>query len=165
MKKYIIFFISLFPVFCFGQIPCEELNATGTSTGLNFSSEFDGQIDSWISYDYSGLIIGQSDGNDHSVSLVNENGTFGIESFMSSIHWDSNVCHLFFTWNGLTWAGSPIEDPFSWPLSMESNHLQDNKKVIKRYDFFGNQIIGEPKTPFIKVYDDGSVEKILIIKK
>ena len=32
-------------------------------------------------------------------------------------------------------------------------------------DFLGNEIKGNSTIPFIKIFDDGSVEKVLIIEK
>lgn len=39
-----------------------------------------------------------------------------------------------------------------------------NRKLIKRIDFLGRKIKPNPNTPFIEIYDDGSIEKKIIIE-
>ena len=164
MKTYIIYFIYLLPFFCYCQIPCEELNATGTSNGLNFTLVFNGQIDNWISYSVNEEILNyQNNNNNHSVTLVNEDGS-SIDSFITCIYWENDVCCILFSWNGLTWSGTPTSG-IEFPLSIESINSINKKKLIKMIDFLGNEIKGNSTIPFIKIFDDGSVEKVLIIEK
>ena len=42
--------------------------------------------------------------------------------------------------------------------------IERNKKLLKTLDFLGREIIPMPNTPFIEIYDDGSVEKKMVIK-
>ena len=39
-----------------------------------------------------------------------------------------------------------------------------NRKLIKRIDFLGRKIKPNPNTPFIEIYDDGSIEKKIVIE-
>ena len=38
-----------------------------------------------------------------------------------------------------------------------------NKKLMKTIDFLGREIIPKPNVPFIEIYDDGSVEKKMVM--
>ena len=42
--------------------------------------------------------------------------------------------------------------------------IQTNKKLIKTIDFLGRELIPQPNVPFIEIYDDGSVEKKMVIE-
>ena len=42
--------------------------------------------------------------------------------------------------------------------------IERNKKLLKTLDFLGREIIPMPNTPFIEIYDDGSVEKKRVIE-
>ena len=42
--------------------------------------------------------------------------------------------------------------------------IERNKKLLKTLDFLGREIIPMPNTPFIEIYDDGSVEKKMVIE-
>ena len=42
--------------------------------------------------------------------------------------------------------------------------IQTNKKLIKTIDFLGREIISQPNVPFIEIYDDGSVEKKMVMR-
>ena len=164
MKKYIVLFISLLPFFCYCQVPCEALDATGISNGLNFTSVFKGKIDNWISYNVNEEILDyKTNNNNHSVTLFDDDGS-SIESFISCIYWGNDVCCILFSWNGNTWSGTPTNG-IEFPLSIESINSVNKKKLIKMIDFLGNEIKGNSKIPFIKIFDDGSVEKILFIEK
>jgi hypothetical protein len=48
------------------------------------------------------------------------------------------------------------------------NYIQSpvnlNRKLIKRIDFLGRKIKPNPSTPFIEIYDDGSIEKKIVIE-
>ena len=163
MKKYIILFISLLPFFCYSQIPCEELNATATSNGLNFKSVFNGQIDNWISYSVNEEILNyQNNNNNHSVTLVNEDGS-SIDSFISCIYWNNEVCCILFSWNGNTWSGTPTNG-IELPLDIDITYDFNRKKIIKTINLLGQEIAFQKFEPFIVIYDDGTVEKKLIIE-
>ena len=43
-----------------------------------------------------------------------------------------------------------------------TNH--SNKKLIKTIDFLGREIIPKPNVPLIKIYDDGSIERKIVIE-
>lgn len=163
MKKYIILFISLLPFFCYSQIPCEALNATGTSNGINFTSVFNGQIDNWISYSVNEEILNyQNNNNNHSVTLVNEDGS-SIDSFISCIYWNNEVCCILFSWNGNTWSGTPT-NRIELPLDIDITYDFNRKKIIKTINLLGQEIAFQKFEPFIVIYDDGTVEKKLIIE-
>ena len=42
--------------------------------------------------------------------------------------------------------------------------IERNKKLLKSLDFSGREIIPTPNTPFIEIYDDGSVDKKMVIE-
>lgn len=42
--------------------------------------------------------------------------------------------------------------------------IQTNKKLIKTIDFLGRELIPQPNVPFIEIYDDGSVEKKMVMR-
>ena len=42
--------------------------------------------------------------------------------------------------------------------------IERNKKLLKTLDFLGREIIPIPNTPFIEIYDDGSVGKKMVIE-
>ena len=42
--------------------------------------------------------------------------------------------------------------------------IERNKKLLKTLDFLGREIIPMPNIPFIEIYDDGSVEKKMVIE-
>ena len=162
MKKYIILFISLLPFFCYGQIPCEELNATATSNGLNFTSVFNGQIDNWISYSVTQEILDyQTNKNNHSVTLVSEDGDF-IESFISCIYWNNDVCCILFSWNGNTWSGTPTNG-IELPVGIDKTYNFNRKKIIRTINLLGQEIASQKFEPFIVIYDDGTVDKRIIL--
>ena len=163
MKKYFILFISLLPFFCYSQIPCEELNAIATSNGLNFTSVFNGQIDNWISYSVTQKILDyQTNKNNHSVTLVSEDSDF-IESFISCIYWNNDVCCILFSWNGNTWSGTPTNG-IELPLDIDIIYDFNRKKIIKTINLFGQEIAPKKFEPFILIYDDGTVEKKIILE-
>ena len=163
MKKYIILFISLLPFFCYSQIPCEAVDARGTSNGLNFTSVFNGQIDNWISYGVTQEILDyQTNKNNHSVTLVSEDGDF-IETFISCIYWNNDVCCILFSWNGNTWSGTPTNG-IELPLDIDIIYDFNRKKIIKTINLFGQEIAPQKFEPFIVIYDDGTVEKKIILE-
>ena len=163
MKKYIILFISLLPFFCYGQIPCEELDATATSNGLNFTSVFNGQIDNWISYSVNEEILNyQNNNNNHSVTLFNKDGS-SIDSFISCIYWNNDVCCILFSWNGNTWSGTPTNG-IELPLDIDIIYDFNRTKIIKTINLFGQEIAPQKFEPFIVIYDDGTVEKKIILE-
>ena len=163
MKKYIILFTSLLPFICYSQIPCKELNATATSNGLNFTSVFNGQIDNWISYSVTQEILDyQTNKNNHSVTLVSEDSDF-IESFISCIYWNNDVCCILFSWNGNTWSGTPTNG-IELPLDIDIIYDFNRKKIIKIINLFGQEIAPQKFEPFIVIYDDGTVEKKIILE-
>ena len=43
-----------------------------------------------------------------------------------------------------------------------TNH--SNKKLIKTIDFLGREIIPKPNVPLIKIYDDGSIERKIVME-
>lgn len=162
MKKYIILFISLLPFFCYSQIPCETLNATGTSNGINFTSVFNGQIDNWISYSVNEEILNyQNNNNNHSVTLLNEDGS-SIDSFISCIYWNNDVCCILFSWNGNTWSGTPTNG-IEIPLDIDITYYFNRKKIIKTINLLGQEIASQKFEPFIVIYDDGTVDKRIIL--
>ena len=163
MKKYIILFISLLPFFCYSQIPCEAVDATGTSNGLNFTSVFNGQIDNWISYSVNEEILNyQNNNNNHSVTLFNEDGS-SIDSFISCIYWSNDVCCILFSWNGNTWSGTPTNG-IELPLGIDKTYDFNRKKIIKTINLFGQEIAPQKFEPFIVIYDDRTVEKKIILE-
>lgn len=162
MKKYIFLFISLLPFFCYGQIPCEAVNATGTSNGLNFTSVFNGQIDNWISYSVNEEILNyQNNNNNHSVTLLNEDGS-SIDSFISCIYWNNEVCCILFSWNGNTWSGTPTNG-IELPVGIDKTYDFNRKKIIKTINLLGQEIASQKFEPFIVIYDDGTVDKRIIL--
>ena len=42
--------------------------------------------------------------------------------------------------------------------------VKKNKKLIKTIDFLGREIIPKPNVPLIKIYDDGSIERKIVIE-
>ena len=42
--------------------------------------------------------------------------------------------------------------------------IERNKKLLKSLDFSGREIIPIPNTPFIEIFDDGSVDKKMVIE-
>ena len=42
--------------------------------------------------------------------------------------------------------------------------IQTSKKLIKTIDFLGRELIPQPNVPFIEIYDDGSVEKKMVMR-
>ena len=49
-------------------------------------------------------------------------------------------------------------------LSSSGIVVERNKKLIKTIDFLGREIIPQPNVPFIEIYDDGSVEKKMVMR-
>ena len=163
MKKYIILFISLLPFFCYGQIPCEAVDATGTSNGLNFTSVFNGQIDNWISYSVNEEILNyQNNNNNHSVTLFNKDGS-SIDSFISCIYWNNDVCCILFSWNGNTWSGTPTNG-IEIPLDIDITYYFNRKKIIKTINLLGQEIKPQINQPYIEIYDDGTRKRKIIIE-
>ena len=162
MKKYIYLVTLLIPIYSFSQTPCDELDATGTVNGLNFTSTFNGQIDSWLSYDNNGTLLEHDNqGNTHNVSLFNKDG-LNIDSFTTCIYWNKeSVCCILFTSDGSSWSGA-VSSP---PTSIEYPHSSKRKKLIKVIDFSGRKTKSQFNAPLIEIYDDGSIEKKLIIDK
>ena len=48
-------------------------------------------------------------------------------------------------------------------LSSSGIVVERNKKLIKTIDFLGRELIPQPNVPFIEIYDDGSVEKKMVM--
>ncbi len=49
-------------------------------------------------------------------------------------------------------------------LSSSGIVIERNKKLIKTIDFLGRELIPQPNVPFIEIYDDGSVEKKMVMR-
>ena len=50
-------------------------------------------------------------------------------------------------------------------LSSSGIVVERYKKLIKTIDFLGREIIPQPNVPFIEIYDDGSVEKKMVMMR
>ena len=48
--------------------------------------------------------------------------------------------------------------------TMLEEPIKNSKKLKKMIDMFGNEILLKPNVPLLKIYDDGSIEKIIILK-
>ena len=49
-------------------------------------------------------------------------------------------------------------------LNSTNISVKKNKKLIKTIDFLGREIIPKPNVPLIKIYDDGSIERKIVIE-
>ena len=49
-------------------------------------------------------------------------------------------------------------------LNSTNISVKKNKKLIKTIDFLGREIIPKPNIPLIKIYDDGSIERKIVIE-
>ena len=49
-------------------------------------------------------------------------------------------------------------------LSSSGIVVERNKKLIKTIDFLGREIIPQPNVPFVEIYDDGSIEKKMVMR-
>ena len=49
-------------------------------------------------------------------------------------------------------------------LNSTNISVKKNKKLIKTIDFLGREIIPKPNVPLIKIYDDGSIKRKIVIE-
>lgn len=49
-------------------------------------------------------------------------------------------------------------------LNSTNISVKKNKKLIKTFDFLGREIKPKPNIPLIKIYDDGSIERKIVIE-
>ena len=54
--------------------------------------------------------------------------------------------------------------PLMYITSIDENHVSNNKKLHKSINFLGEDIIYKSNKPFINIYNDGSVERKIVVE-
>ena len=121
--------------------------------------EYENDIDVWLiktnesgDEQWTKTFGGTEDDYSFSVQQTNDNGYIIVGETYSFGNEDVNVYLIKTDENGNT--TSTFEIPLPNP----------NRKLNKTIDILGKKTIPQPNTPLIEIYDDGSVEKKLIVE-
>ena len=180
MKKFLLILL-YFPFIGFGQISpyCDsvQINLISIDTFSNpktIDFEVTPNYTTNYNFPYCGLFLLNNNGDTLAYQPLLLGNVYGISQGLietRTLHATSNF-NYFFSGEILIvndWhSGGPAYMACSFPINFTStgiyNLIKMDKKIIKIIDLFGREIKPIINTPFFNIYDDGMIEKRMILE-
>ena len=140
---------------------CDSMNASGSQFQMTIQlSNVNTIIDYWVTTSLNGAILQQD--SITNIHVISQN-TLGIpyDTIITCITYPNAgayfTCCVTWIWNGISWAkmGS---------ITSRGEINLSKKKLLKVIDALGRKANGDKNQPIFYIYDDGTVEKKLIIE-
>jgi len=143
--------------------PCDSLTVTGSQYQLVVSSNnLNTFIDYWVTTGNNGTILGEdSMSTNHNVFNYNPSSGLPFDTIVTCITVSlpqlTFTCCVTWIWNGTFWSklGS---------VTSIGEIYSTDKKLIRVIDVLGRDPKGAKNEPLFFIYDDGTVEKKLILE-
>ena len=162
MKKFLLTTtVVLTILFSQAQImPCDSLTISGSQDSLTINANnLNTFVDYWVTTAGNATLAEDSMTNSHPVFNYNNNTGLPYDTLTTCITVNSAgiTCCVVWVWNGASWArmGS---------LTAINELNSSNRELLKVVDILGRNANGNKNEPLFYIYNDGTVEKKIIIE-
>ena len=162
MKKFLLTISAVLTIlFTQAQImPCDSLTISGSQYQLTIdANNLNTFVDYWVTTAGSTTLAFDSLTNSHPIYNSNPSTGLPYDTLTTCITVNSAgiTCCVIWIWNGSFWAkmGS---------VTAIDELNSTNRELLKVVDVLGKNTNGNRNTPHFYIYDDGTVEKKMIIE-
>jgi len=162
MKKFLLTTTAVLTIlFSQAQImPCDSLTISGSQYQLTIdANNLNTFVDYWVTTAGSTTLAEDSMTNSHPIYNYNNNTGLPYDTLTTciTVNFTGITCCVIWIWNGSFWAKMGATTPIG-----EIN--SPNREVLKVVDMLGRNANGNKNEPLFYIYNDGTVEKKIILE-